>query len=51
MTISGLPLSGKNIWKMKFSPGQGRVREFCGLPGKFGKDMGSQEKVREFENK
>ena len=27
---SGLPRSGKNIWKMKFLPGQGKVREFCG---------------------
>ena len=25
----GLPWSGKNIWKMKFFPGQGKVREFC----------------------
>ena len=26
---AGLPQSGKNIWKMKFFPGQGKVREFC----------------------
>ena len=48
---AGLPLSGKNIWKMKFFPGQGKVREFCGWPVKFRKDLESQGKVREFENK
>ena len=25
---SGLPRSGKKVWKMKFFPGQGKVREF-----------------------
>ena len=49
--IPGLPQSGKNIWKMKFFPGQGKVREFCGCPGKFRKYLESQGKVREFENK
>ena len=49
--MTGLPRSGKTIWKMKFFPGQGKVREFCGWPGKFRKDLESQEKVREFENK
>ena len=39
---AGLPRSGKNIWKIKFSPGQGNVREFCGWPGKFKKDLESQ---------
>ena len=34
-TMARLPRSGKNIWKMKFFPGQGKVREFCGWPGKF----------------
>ena len=48
---SGLPQSGKNIWKMKFFPGQGKVREFCGWSGKFRKDLEGQGKVREFENK
>ena len=38
----GLPRSGKNIWKIKFFPGQGKVREFRGWPGKFRKDLGSQ---------
>ena len=48
---SGLPWSEKNIWEMKFFPGQGKVREFCGWSGKFRKDLESQGKVREFENK
>ena len=26
--IVGLPRSGKKVWKMKFFPGQGKVREF-----------------------
>ena len=46
-----MPRSGKNIWKMKFFPGQGKDREFCGWSGKFRKDLESQGKVREFENK
>ena len=29
----------------------GKVQEFCGWPGKFRKDLESQGKVREFENK
>ena len=37
-----LPQSGKNIWKMNFFPGQGKVREFCGWPGKIRKDLESQ---------
>ena len=48
---AGLPWSGKNIWKTKFFPGQGKVREFCGWSGKFRKALESQGKVREFENK
>ena len=47
---SGLPRSGKNVWKMEFFPGQGKVREFCGWPRKFRKDLKSQRKVWEFEN-
>ena len=39
---AGLPQSGKNIWKMTFFPGQGKVREFCGWPGKFRKYLESQ---------
>ena len=31
--------------------GQGKVREFCGWPGKFRKGLESQGKVREFKNK
>ena len=34
---------------MKFFPVQGKVREFCGWPGKFRKDLESLGKVREFE--
>ena len=37
ITQAGLPRSGKNIWKTKFFPGQGKVREFCGWPGNFGR--------------
>ena len=39
---AGLSRSGKNIWKTKFFPGQGKVRKFCGWPGKFRKDLQSQ---------
>ena len=46
---SGLPQSGKNTWKTKFFPGQGKVSEFCKWSGKFRKDFESQGKVREFE--
>ena len=42
---------GKYLEKMKFFPAQEKVREFCGWPGKFRKDLESQGKVREFENK
>ena len=49
--IQGCHGQGKNMWKMKFFPGQGRVREFCGWPGKLRKDLESLGKVREFENK
>ena len=40
--FTGLPRSGKNIWKMKFFPGQGKVREFCRWSGKLRKDLESQ---------
>ena len=49
--FAGLPRSGKNIWKMKFFPGQGKVWEFCKWQGKYRKDLESQGKVREFEKK
>ena len=49
--VAGLPWSWKNIWKMKYFPGQGKVREFCGWSGKLRKDLESQGKVRERENK
>ena len=41
---AGWPQSGKNIWKMKFFPGQGKVREFCGWSGKFRKKLGKSGK-------
>ena len=44
---TGLPRSGKNIWEMKFFPGQGKVREFCGWSGKFRKDLESQRESQE----
>ena len=47
----GCHSQGKISGKIKFFPGQGKVREFCGWPGKFRKDLESQGKVREFENK
>ena len=49
--MQGCHGSGKNIWKMKFFPRQEKVREFCGWPGKHRKDLESQGKVRELENK
>ena len=36
---------------MNIFSGQGKVREFCGWSEKFRKDLESQGKVREFENK
>ena len=36
---------------MKFFPGQRKVGELCGWPGKFRKDLESQGKVREFDKK
>ena len=36
---------------MKFFPGQGNVREFCGWPGDSRRGLETQEKVWEFENK
>ena len=41
----------ENIWKMKYFPGQGKVGEFSGWPGKLKKDLESQGKVKESENK
>ena len=50
LVFQGCHGQGK-ISGMIFFPGQGKVREFCGWPGKFRKDLESQGKVREFENK
>ena len=38
------------VWKMKFFPSQGKVREFGFESGKFAKSAESQGKVREFQN-
>ena len=35
---------------LEIFPGQGKVKEFCGWPGKFRKDLESQGKVKQFEN-
>ena len=43
--------SGKNSWKMQFHQGQGKDMEFYGWSRKFRKDLESQGKVKEFENK
>ena len=45
--ITGLPRSGKNIWKMKFFPGQGKSGNFVEGQGNLERTW----KVREFENK
>ena len=37
----GCHIQGKYL-EMKFFPGQGKVREFCGWAGKFRKDLESQ---------
>ena len=42
---------GKHLVNEIFFQGQGKVREFCGWSGKFRKDLESQGKFREFENK
>ena len=47
---SGLPRSGKKVWKMKIFPGQGKVREVWFESGKLAKIGKSQGKVREFQN-
>ena len=31
----------ENMWKMKFFPDQGEVREFCGWPGKVREKSGN----------
>ena len=41
--IQGCHGQGKYLENEIF-PGQGKVREFCGWPGKFRKDLESQEK-------
>ena len=43
-TPSGLPRSGQNIWKMKFFPGQGNVREFLDGQGNLERTWKVREK-------
>ena len=43
-TQSGLPQSGKNVWKMKFFPGQGKGREFCSGQGNLDRTWEVREK-------
>ena len=42
--IAGLPQSGKNIWKMKYFPGQGKVREFVDGQGNLERTWKVREK-------
>ena len=51
ITHTRVAMVRENNWKTKFFPDQGKVREFCGWPGKFIKDLESHGQVREFENK
>ena len=46
---TGLPQSGKIIWKMKDFPGQGKVREFHFQSGKFRKIKKVMEKSGNFK--
>ena len=47
-TNPGLPRVREKSGKLKFFQGQGIVREFCKLSGKFGNTVKCQEIVREF---
>ena len=40
----GLPRSGKNTWKMKFFPGQGKVRDFLDDQGNLERTLKVREK-------
>ena len=46
--MQGCHGQGKKVWKMKFFPGQGKVKEFWFESGKLEKTDKSQGKVREF---
>ena len=50
VSCTGLPRSGKTVWKMKVFPGQGKVREVWFESGKLAEIGNSQGKVREFQN-
>ena len=51
LKTAGLPRSGKNVWKMIFFQVREKSGNFRGWQVEFRKDLGSQGKVREFENK
>ena len=44
LSKAGLPRSGKNTWKMKFFPGQGKVREFVDDQGNLERTWKVKEK-------
>ena len=51
LTLVRVAMVREKYLENEIFPGQGKAREFCGWPGKFRKDLESQGKVREFENK
>ena len=50
LSCTGSAQSGKNVWKIKSFPGQGKVREVWFESGKLAEIGNSQGKVREFQN-
>ena len=50
INCTGSARSGENVWKMKFFPGQRKVREVWFESGKLAEIRNSQGKVREFQN-
>ena len=42
LLLSRVATVRENFWKIIFFPGQGKIREFCGWSGKFGKSGKSQ---------
>ena len=51
ISIAGLPRSGKNIWKMKFFPDQGKVREFLDGQGNLERTWKVREKSGKLKKK
>ena len=47
--MTGVATVREKYLENKFFPGQGKVREFCGWPGKCRKDLESQGRVRELK--